>query len=168
VRLSPAASTADLVADGGVRDEGYPSRIQEGAMTMATRVQVTALTTLLVAGSLSGAGAQTSTGPVNTPDQGAQPGQPGMMGRDMMSGLRGVGRGGMCGMMGHMMGGMNRGMMDDGLRMRMMFAIADTDGDGSLSFDEVTAIHKRIFNAVDANKDGKVTPEELRKFFAGQ
>ena len=50
----------------------------------------------------------------------------------------------------------------------MMFAIADTDGDGSLSFDEVTAIHKRIFNAVDANKDGKVTPEELRKFFAGQ
>ncbi|MGT2478033.1 EF-hand domain-containing protein [Methylobacterium oryzae CBMB20] len=83
----------------------------------------------------------------------------------MMSGMRGMGQGGRCGMMDHMMGGMDRGMMDGGLRMRMMFAIADTDGDGSLSFDEVTAIHKRIFNAVDANKDGKVTPEELRKFF---
>lgn len=137
-------------------------------MTMATWVQVTALTTLLVAGSLSGAGAQTSTGPVNAPDPGAPPGQPGMMGRDIMSGMRGMGQGGRCGMMDHMMGGMDRGMMDGGLRMRMMFAIADTDGDGSLSFDEVTAIHKRIFNAVDANKDGKVTPEELRKFFTGQ
>jgi hypothetical protein len=28
----------------------------------------------------------------------------------------------------------------------------------------VTAIHKRIFNAVDANKDGKVTPEEMQAF----
>ncbi|MGT2478032.1 hypothetical protein ACU4GR_02165 [Methylobacterium oryzae CBMB20] len=42
-------------------------------MTMATWVQVTALTTLLVAGSLSGAGAQTSTGPVNAPDPGLRP-----------------------------------------------------------------------------------------------
>jgi hypothetical protein len=28
----------------------------------------------------------------------------------------------------------------------------------------VTAIHKRIFNAVDADKDGKVTPAEVRAF----
>lgn len=85
-----------------------------------------------------------------------------------MSGMGGVGQGGMCGMMGHMMGGMKQGMMDGGLRMRMMFAIADTNGDGSLSFEEVTAIHKRIFDAADANKDGKVTPEELQRFLQGQ
>jgi Ca2+-binding EF-hand superfamily protein len=48
--------------------------------------------------------------------------------------------------------------------MKIMFAIADTDGDGALSFQEVTAIHKRIFDAVDTNKDGKVTPEELQSF----
>jgi Ca2+-binding EF-hand superfamily protein len=45
-----------------------------------------------------------------------------------------------------------------------MFAIADVDGDGALSFEEVTAIHKRIFNMVDANKDGKVTIEEFQAF----
>ena len=49
--------------------------------------------------------------------------------------------------------------------MKIMFAIADTDGDGSLSFDEVTAIHKRIFDAMDANKDGKVTLEEMQAFW---
>jgi hypothetical protein len=137
-------------------------------MTLATLVQVTALTTLLTGGSLSSAGAQTSTGPGSTPDQRAQPNQPGMMGPGMMSGMGGMGQGGMCGLMGHMMHGVNSSMMDGGLRMRMMFAIADMDGDGSLSFEEVTAIHKRIFNAVDANKDGKVTPDELRKFFGEQ
>lgn len=57
--------------------------------------------------------------------------------------------------------------MDDGPRMRMIIAIADTDGDGSLSFDEVTAKHKRIFDAVDANSDRMVTSEQLRKFFGG-
>jgi hypothetical protein len=41
--------------------------------------------------------------------------------------------------------------------MKIMFAIADPDGDGALSFDEVTAIHRRIFNASDTNKHGKVT-----------
>jgi Ca2+-binding EF-hand superfamily protein len=49
-----------------------------------------------------------------------------------------------------------------------MFAIADTNGDGALSFDEVTAIHKRIFGMIDANKDGKVTPEEMQAFMQGQ
>jgi Ca2+-binding EF-hand superfamily protein len=38
------------------------------------------------------------------------------------------------------------------------------DGDGALSFEEVTVIHKRIFNKLDANKDGKVTPEEIQAF----
>ena len=65
--------------------------------------------------------------------------QPGMMGAMPMMGMR-----------GHM--------------MKVMFAIADVDGDGALSFEEVTAIHKRIFDKVDADKDGKVTPEEVQAF----
>jgi hypothetical protein len=45
-----------------------------------------------------------------------------------------------------------------------MFAIVDANGDGALSFDEVMIIHKRIFDQVDANKDSKVTPEEMQAF----
>jgi Ca2+-binding EF-hand superfamily protein len=71
-------------------------------------------------------------------------GMPGMMGQGMMQ------PGMMGGMHGHM--------------MKIMFAIADSDGDGGLSFEEVTTIHKRIFDKVDANKDGKVTPEEAQAF----
>lgn len=85
-----------------------------------------------------------------------------------------VGHAGMMsgGMMGTDM--MQFGMMDEmpmmpmrGHMMKIMFAIADTDGDGALSFEEVTAIHKRIFNVIDANKDGKVTPEEMQAFMLG-
>lgn len=67
---------------------------------------------------------------------------------------------------------MGRGMMQSGMpmmgmrghMMKIMFAVADVDGDGALSFEEVTTIHKRIFDKVDANKDGKVTPEEVQAF----
>ena len=69
---------------------------------------------------------------------------PGMMQPGMMGGMP------MMGMHGH--------------AMKIMFAIADADGDGALSFEEVTAIHKRIFDAVDADRDGKVTPEEVQAF----
>ena len=31
-------------------------------------------------------------------------------------------------------------------------------------FEEVTVIHKRIFDKVDADNDGKVTPEEVQAF----
>jgi Ca2+-binding EF-hand superfamily protein len=84
-----------------------------------------------------------------------------------MPGMMSGGMGGMCEMMGHMMGGIHHGMMDN-VRMKIMFAIADMNGDGALSFEEVTAIHKRIFDAIDANKDGKVTFEEIQKFLKGQ
>lgn len=88
--------------------------------------------------------------------QGMQSGQPGMMGQ-------GMGMGGMR--MGRDRDGKRPGMMRmGGHMMKVMFAIADTDGDGALSFDEVTAVHRRIFNAVDANKDGRVTPDEFRAF----
>jgi len=78
---------------------------------------------------------------------GAQPGQscigqPSMMGRGMMG-------------------------MPGPTPMKIIFAIADVNGDGALSFDEVTAIHKRIFDRIDANKDGRVTPEEIQAFQRG-
>ncbi|PAQ08209.1 EF-hand domain-containing protein [Mesorhizobium temperatum] len=109
-------------------------------------------------------------------DQGAQPAQPGMMppgmmGQGMMG--QGMGRGMMCqgmgqGMMGEMMQPGMMGAMPTmrmrGHMMKIMFAIADTDGDSALSFEEITAIHKRIFDKVDANKDGKVTSEEVQAF----
>lgn len=101
---------------------------------------------------------------------------PGMMGQGMMgqgTGMMGPGMMG-PGMMGQgtmgpgMMGwGMTGGMPMMAMRaqmMKIMFAIADANGDGGLSFDEVTAIHKRIFDRVDVNKDGKVVPEEVQTF----
>jgi EF hand domain-containing protein len=68
------------------------------------------------------------------------------------------------GMMGHgMMGGMP--MMGPREHMtKVMFTIADTNCDGALFFKEVTAVHKRIFERVDANKDGKVSPEDIQIF----
>ena len=121
---------------------------------------------VVVAGVTAAATAQTSavdphhpnttvaqaTPPSGTMGQGsgAQPGQPGM-GQGMMGGMpMGRMRGQMAGMHGH--------------RMRIMFAIVDANGDGALSFDEVMIIHKRIFDQVDANKDSKVTPEEMQAF----
>ena len=91
------------------------------------------------------------------PLQGAQPDQadtmPGKMGQGMMGDMM------QPGMMGAMPTMRMRGHM-----MKIMFAIADTDGDGALSFEEVMTIHKRIFDKVDANKDGKVTLEEVQAF----
>ncbi|MBY4607076.1 hypothetical protein K6M90_05280 [Rhizobium sp. 9T] len=75
---------------------------------------------------------------------------PGMMGRNMMSSDMNEGMRMMGPMRGHM--------------MKIMFVVADTDGDGAISFQELTAIHKRVFEAVDANDDRKVTPEEMQAF----
>jgi hypothetical protein len=95
---------------------------------------------------------------------------PGMMGEGMMcsemcSGMSGQGR----------MGGMMQpGMMDSIMRaemhghaMRIGFALADANGDGGLSLDEIADMQARIFRAVDANDDGNLTPEELQAFIQG-
>ena len=63
-------------------------------------------------------------------------------------------------------GGMRAGMMH-GVRMRMVFAIVDADGDGALSLTEVQDFHARIFRAVDENDDGKVEMEEIEAFLHG-
>ena len=73
-------------------------------------------------------------------------------------------------MMGHMMGhGMMRGDMmgPPPFMMRMMFALMDADGDGTISLQEFQAAHERIFKAMDSNKDGKLTLEEMQAFIHG-
>jgi hypothetical protein len=141
-------------------------------MTLNALLRAAALAAIVATGVTAGASAQTTAADPHHPDprlaqatppaapgvtpgqsQGAQPGQPGMMGQGMMGGMMQPG----------MMGGMPM-MAMRGQMMKVMFAIADMDGDGALSFEEVMAIHKRIFDKVDTNKDGKVTPVEVQTF----
>ena len=68
-----------------------------------------------------------------------------------------MGRGGMMGP-----GGMHSGVM-----MRMLFAIMDSDSDGTASLQEFQAAHEKIFKAMDANKDGVLTLEEIQAFMQG-
>ena len=75
---------------------------------------------------------------------------PGMMGRGIM------GRGPESG-----------GMMSP-LSMRMMFALMDADGDGTVSLQEFQTAHERIFKAMDANKDGVLSLEEIQSFMRGR
>jgi hypothetical protein len=74
------------------------------------------------------------------------------------------GRGAMGpGMMGR--GGMmGPGSMGHSMMMRMLFAMMDSDGDGTISLQEFQAAHERIFRAMDANKDGRLTLEEIQAF----
>ena len=91
------------------------------------------------------------------------PGMRGHEGHGMM------GQGGMmgCGMMGRggMMGG--GGMMGHGAAMRFIFALMDSDGDGTVSLQEFQAAHEKIFKAMDTDKDGTLTLEEIQAFMRG-
>lgn len=50
---------------------------------------------------------------------------------------------------------------------KILFAIVDANGDGSLTIDEVNDFHQRIFNAVDQDRNGSVTLAEVQNFFHG-
>ena len=94
----------------------------------------------------------------------------GMMGQGGMMGCGGMmGRGGMMG--GGMMGGgmMGGGMMGQGgpFAMRIIFALMDSDSDGTISLQEFQAAHEKIFKAMDVDKDGTLTLEEMQAFMRG-
>jgi hypothetical protein len=131
-------------------------------MTSTVRLmRVAALAATIFAGGSNAATAQTADAPADTTehDQGPQLTQPDMTAPGMMG----------KGMMGQ--GMMQTGSTDampmmrmPGHMMKIMFAVADTNADGGLSFEELTTIQRRIFDQADANKDGKVTPEEVQAF----
>ncbi len=130
---------------------------------MQKHVLVVAATALILTSGVMGATAQ---GPMmTTPNQqtGQQPGgvgQRGMMGCGMM------GQGGMMGR--GMMGMIGRGRMGGhSIMMRMIFALMDSDGDGTIELPEFQTAHERIFKAMDSNKDGHLTLEEMQAFMQG-
>jgi Ca2+-binding EF-hand superfamily protein len=53
------------------------------------------------------------------------------------------------------------------IMLRIIFALMDSDGDGTVSLQEFQAAHERIFKAMDSNKDGVLTPEEMLNFMHG-
>lgn len=74
--------------------------------------------------------------------------------REMMGGGRGRGPGMMWG------GGMP---MHSGMMPMMMMAMMDTNGNGTISYEEVEAVHRRMFNLVDKDKNGELSPEEIQE-----
>ncbi len=77
---------------------------------------------------------------------------------------------------GDMMG-MRRGMKGDAMMgaegmgspvsFRIIFALMDADGDGTVSLPEFQVAHERLFKAMDSNKDGKLTQDEMQAFMRG-
>ena len=144
---------------------------------MNTRAPMLITAAFILACAATEAGAQQPATPQtpaeNQQQQGGMPG-PGMMGRGMMGeGMMGHGmmHEGMMGsgMMGRgMMGGGMRGPMMSPLAMRLIFALMDNDGDGTVSLQEFQTAHERIFKAMDANKDGVLTLEEIQGFMRGR
>jgi Ca2+-binding EF-hand superfamily protein len=53
------------------------------------------------------------------------------------------------------------------IMLHIIFALMDSDGDGTISLQEFQAAHERIFKAMDSNKDGLLTQEEMLNFMHG-
>jgi hypothetical protein len=124
---------------------------------------------VLTSGAVAATAQQNSNTPMMQQPKQAQEGDPadesgsGMMGHGMMAHE---------GVMRHCMGMMRHGMMGQGAMMgafpmRIIFALMDSDGDGTISLEEFQAAHQRIFKAMDTDKDGTLTLEEMRGFMLG-
>src|SRR5271169_5955857 len=105
---------------------------------------------------------QNSNTPMMQQPKQAQQGDPADEGG---SGMMGHGMMGHEGMMRHCM--MGQGGMMGAFPMRIIFALMDSDGDGTISLEEFQAAHQRIFKAMDTDKDGTVTQEEMLDFMRG-
>jgi hypothetical protein len=131
---------------------------------MQKHILVVATSAFILACGMVGAIAQ---GAMTTPSQPTGQQQAGGMGQGSTMGCGMMGQGGM--MRRGMMGMMGRGMMGDHpIMMRMIFALMDSDGDGTIELPEFQAAHERIFKAMDANKDGRLTLEEVEAFMQGR
>jgi hypothetical protein len=126
---------------------------------------------ILACGAITASAQQSPGGPMmQQPDQQTQQWPSDEEGSDQ----NGPGLAGPGGMMGHGMGRermMGRGMMGhrgmSPVMMRIIFALMDSDGDGTISLQEFQAAHERIFRAMDANKDGHLTLDEMQAFMHG-
>ena len=139
---------------------------------MDTRILAITASAFMLLGAATSASAQsTEMQPPGQQQPSTSEGSPRTMGPGMMrdGGMMGVGmmRSGM--MHGGMMGGgmMRHHAMANPLMLRMIFALIDEDGDGTVSLQEFQAAHERIFRAMDANKDGVLTPDEMTSFVSG-
>jgi EF hand len=99
--------------------------------------------------------------------QGPMSGQPAQPQTEQAPGASGGGYG--YGRWHMMRGGFSGGpgMMGNPVMMRMIFALIDTDGDGTIELQEFQAAHERLFKAMDTNKDGRLTLEEMQTFMRG-
>jgi EF hand domain-containing protein len=131
-------------------------------VNMKKPVLALAASAVISAFSVLGPVAQAQGPATSNQDGGSMMGHHGMIGGGMMGG--GMMGGGMIGREG-MSGGRPGGMAP--MMMRMMFSLMDADGDGKLSLQEFQAAHERIFKAVDVNKDGFVTFDEMQNFLRG-
>jgi hypothetical protein len=52
--------------------------------------------------------------------------------------------------------------------MRIIFALMDSDGNGTVSLQDFQAAHERIFKSMDANKDGVLILDEMQSFMTGR
>ena len=132
---------------------------------MCTRVLGFTMSALILAYGALGAIAIAQERMTPQPDQQQTQSHPmseegtGTTGQGMM--CRGMMGGGMMG--GGMMGGSATGSP---MMFRMIFALMD-DGDEEISLQEFQAAHERIFKAMDRNKNGQLTQEEMQAFMQG-